>query len=99
MVQARIYRPAKTSMQSGKARTRGWVLEFCPKDESLFIDPLMGWRGSRDTLRQVRLTFRSLESAMAYAKERSLTVQVETAHSPTTPPKNYANNFRHDRVG
>ena len=27
---ARIYRPAKTAMQSGKAASRGWRLEFEP---------------------------------------------------------------------
>jgi len=25
---ARIYRPAKTAMQSGQARTKEWVLEY-----------------------------------------------------------------------
>jgi len=98
MIQARIYRPAKTAMQSGKARTRQWILEFCPKSASSFIDTLTGWRGSRDTLHQLRLTFLSLKSAMDYAKEKNLVVQVETAHSPRAIPKNYANNFRHDRV-
>lgn len=98
MVQAKIYRPAKTAMQSGKARSRQWVLEFCPNDVS-FIDPIMGWYGSNDTHHQIRLTFRSLESAKAYADERNLDVQVEAAHSPVTVPKNYADNFRYDRVG
>lgn len=97
MVQARIYRPSKTAMQSGKARTRQWILEFCPNDVK-FIDPLMGWCGSKDTLHQLRLTFRSLDSAMVYAKKRNLIVQVETAHSPMTPSKQYADNFRYDRV-
>ena len=27
----RIYRPAKTAMQSGEARTKDWVLEFEPE--------------------------------------------------------------------
>ena len=98
MVQARIYRPAKTAMQSGKARTRQWVLEFCPKEVS-FVDPIMGWYGSKDTLHQLRLTFRSLEAAVAYAKERNLKVQIDTANLPTAVPKNYADNFRYDRVG
>ena len=98
MVQARIYRPAKTAMQSGKARSRQWVLEFSPKDAS-FIDPIMGWNGSKDTLHQLRLTFRSLESAIDYANEKNLSVQVESAHLPLATPKTYADNFRYDRVG
>jgi hypothetical protein len=98
MAQARIFRPAKTAMQSGKAKSRQWTLEYCSKD-SLFIDPIMGWNGSNDTLHQIRLTFRSLESALAFAKEKNISVQVETAHSPRIFPKCYADNFRHDRVG
>ncbi|MDF3034310.1 MAG: complex subunit region [Alphaproteobacteria bacterium] len=97
MVQARIYRPAKTAMQSGKAKSRQWILEFCPKGPS-FIDPLMGWQGSTDTLHHLRLTFRSLQSAMAYASQNNLTVQVETDHTPVAIPKAYADNFRYDRV-
>ncbi len=97
MVQARIFKPAKTAMQSGKARTRQWILEFCPRDVS-FVDPIMGWYGSNDTLHQLRLTFRTLDAAIAYAKERNLVVQIESAHLPVSPPKAYANNFRFDRV-
>lgn len=98
MVQARIYRPSKTAMQSGKAKCRQWILEFCSKDIQ-FIEPIMGWRGSNDTLHQLRLTFRSLESAMAYADKMNFSVQVETAHLSKSLPKQYANNFRYDRVG
>ena len=39
---ARIYSPAKTAMQSGKAQTGHWVLEFDPEKPKR-IDPLMGY--------------------------------------------------------
>ena len=29
---ARIYKPAKTAMQSGRANTRDWTLDFAPAD-------------------------------------------------------------------
>lgn len=98
MVQARIYRPAKTAMQSGRARCRHWILEFCPRGLQ-FIDPLMGWRGSTDTLRQLRIPFHSLEAAMTYVKKIGLVVQVETPHSSVPAPRSYADNFRYGRVG
>lgn len=41
-MEARIYQPTKTAMQSGKANTRFWVLEFEP-EECKKIEPLMGW--------------------------------------------------------
>jgi hypothetical protein len=97
MVQARIYRPAKTVMQSGKATSRQWILEFCPQGVN-FIDPIMGWNGSTDTLHQIRLTFRSLEAALTYAKSKNLDVQLETTQSAHFVPKCYADNFRYDRV-
>jgi hypothetical protein len=98
MVQARIYRPTKTVMQSGKVRCRQWILEFCPKGLQ-FTDPLMGWYGSKDTRHHLRLTFRSLESAVAYAKKESLDVEIEASHPSRMIPKQYADNFRYDRVG
>ena len=68
-MRARIYKPAKTAMSSGTAKTRTWVLEFAPETPRE-VDPLMGWTSSNDTQAQVRLTFESREAAEAYAKER-----------------------------
>ncbi len=72
---ARIYQPARSAMQSGQANTRSWVLEFLPAD-SKFIDPLMGWTGSRDMNQQVRLSFDSREAAIVYAEKHGLSFQV-----------------------
>ncbi len=63
---AKIYRPAKTAMQSGKAKTHLWVLEF-DQEEPRKIDPVLGYTSSSDMKQQVRLTFESLEQAQAYA--------------------------------
>ena len=62
---ARIYQPARSAMQSGP-RTREWVLEFAPATAKT-LDPLMGWTGSGDMLRQVQLRFESRAAAVAYA--------------------------------
>ena len=60
-MRARIYKPAKNAMQSGKARTKQWVLEYEPESPRT-IDPLMGWTSSSDTQSQVRLRFESREA-------------------------------------
>ena len=60
---ARIYRPAKTAMQSGTAKTEDWVLEFAPA-EARVKDPLMGWTGSSDTQSQVQLKFETVDAAV-----------------------------------
>ena len=65
-MQARIYQRPKNAMQSGKALTEQWILDFVPA-EAKSPDPLMGWAGSGDTQRQLRLKFPSKEAAVAYA--------------------------------
>jgi hypothetical protein len=57
-------------MSSGPARA-GWRLEFEPRTAP-FRDPLMGWTGSRDPLRQVALTFPTLDAALSYAERQGL---------------------------
>lgn len=97
-MQVRIYRPAKSAMQSGRANSKRWVLEFEPQ-EAKEIDPLMGWIGSGDTSNQLRLRFDSKEEAIAYAERQGLSYRV-FADRPRRDirPKSYADNFRFDRV-
>jgi ETC complex I subunit conserved region len=72
---ARIYKPARTAMQSGQARTKLWVLEFVPA-EARYIDPLMGWTGSSDMNSQVQLRFDTREAAEAYARKHGIDARV-----------------------
>jgi hypothetical protein len=51
---ARIYKPAKTAMQSGKARTKEWVLDYEPEVPRK-IEPLMGWTASGDMRHRSKL--------------------------------------------
>jgi hypothetical protein len=90
---ARIYQRPKNAMQSGKARTGDWILDFAPR-EAKRPDPLMGWAGSGDTQQQVQLSFASREEAQAYAERHGIEARV---HAP--PPRRlkiqaYADNFR-----
>ena len=76
----RIYRPSKTAMQSGRAKTKNWVLE--PTLETARRpEPLMGWVSSGDTNNQVRLTFETKEEAVAYAKKHELDYIVQGDHN------------------
>ena len=68
---ARIYRPAKTAMQSGQARTKEWVLEHEP-EAAREVEPLMGWTSSRDMKSQIRLEFASKDEAIAYAERNGI---------------------------
>jgi antibiotic biosynthesis monooxygenase (ABM) superfamily enzyme len=94
---ARIFQPPRTAMQSGNARTHGWMLVFDPAQASR-ADPLMGWSGSADTQAQVRLHFDTQEEAVAYARRHGIDFELEPPQPRRIKPKAYADNFRYDRV-
>jgi hypothetical protein len=96
MSSVRIYRPARTAMQSGRANTRRWLLEYDPADAQE-PDPLMGWAGSGDTNRQLKLWFATAEEAVAFAQRKGLTYRVELPHERTIKAKSYADNFAFKR--
>jgi hypothetical protein len=89
---ARIYRPAKTAMQSGRAKTFEWVLEFEPASARK-VDPLMGWTSSDDMNSEIRLTFGSREEAVAYAQLHEIPFQVIEPQDRKQIIKAYADNF------
>ena len=92
-MEARIYRPSKTAMQSGRAQTRRWLLEFEPEHAGA-VDRLMGWTGSADMLAdQVRLDFATREEAVAYAERNGIRCRVEADRARRVTPKSYADNF------
>ena len=97
-MQVRIYRPAKTAMQSGRAgNAKSWVLEYEPSAAKL-PDSLMGWAGSTDTASQVKIKFDTKEEALAFAKKKGLDAQVFDANPRAQKPKNYSDNFRFDKL-
>ena len=94
---ARIYQPPKSAMQSGRAGTHLWLLEYAPS-EAKVLDALTGWVGSGDMRRQIHLQFESREQAIAYAEAQGIAYEVETpAPAPALKPKAYADNFRFGR--
>lgn len=94
---AKIYRPAKTAMQSGKAKTHRWVLEF-DQEKPRKIDPMMGYTSSADTQQQVKLTFETLELAEAYAQRNGIEYRVIEPKEATRKQLSYTDNFRFNRL-
>jgi hypothetical protein len=93
----RIYKPAKTAMQSGEARTLEWILEFEPASPRA-PDPLMGWTSTSDMQSQVRLEFETKEEAIAYAKREGLAYTLVEPKPRKPIRKSYADNFRYGRT-
>ncbi|MCB9993722.1 MAG: ETC complex I subunit [Hyphomicrobiaceae bacterium] len=93
-----IYRPARNAMQSGKGKTKEWVLVF-ERETPREIEPLMGYTSSSDMKSQIRLTFESREEAESYAKRNGIPYQVQKPHDSSVKRTAYTDNFRHDRKG
>ena len=92
-MKARIYQKPKNAMQSGRAGTERWMLEFAPA-EARKADPLMGWAGSGDTQRQLRHGFPSREAAVAYAEKYGIDAEVMPTPVRKLKIQAYADNFR-----
>src|SRR4029078_13736033 len=88
--------PGKPAMQSGKAKTGHWVLEFDPESRKK-IDPLMGYTSSGDMRSQIRLTFDTREEDVAYAEKEGLAFRVDEPKETKRRQISYAENFRYDR--
>ncbi len=93
---ARIFRPAKSAMQSGKAKTHLWELQFEPASARI-SDPLMGWTQSTDMNGQVRLRFETREEAVDYARRHGIAFEVIADREAATTIRAYADNFAFQR--
>lgn len=94
---AKIYRPAKTAMQSGKAKTHLWVLEFDAQAPRK-IDPIMGYTSTTDMQQQVKLTFETRELAEAYAQRKGIEYRVILPKEVQRQVVSYTDNFRFTRT-
>lgn len=95
---ARIYKPARTAMQSGDAKTKYWVLDYEP-DAPRSVEPLMGWTSSSDMKSQVRLKFATREEAVAYCDKHGIPYQLLEPKEPARRTMAYADNFAFTRRG
>jgi hypothetical protein len=94
---ARIYKPSKTAMQSGHAKTKDWVIDFEP-EEPRQVEPLMGWTSSGDMRQQLRLRFATKEAAVAYCERNGMAYQVSEEAKPVSRRGvSYSDNFAFKR--
>ena len=97
MTTARIFKPAKNAMQSGRASTKEWRLEYEP-EQPREIEPLMGWTSSGDMKQQLTLEFDSKEEAVAYAERNGIAYRVEEPKPVTPKILSYSDNFAPNRI-
>ena len=92
-MKAKIYKPAKTAMQSGRSKYNKWVLKFLDQKNQL-KDTMMGWNGGSSTVSQIELKFSSKEEAVSYAKKNSIDYEVLETSERKVINKSYADNFK-----
>jgi len=93
-MKVKIYRPVKSAMQSGRANSAKWVLEYELKTPRR-PEPLMGWTAANDTLNQVQMRFASKEAAVALAESEGWEYAVSEPHTRKIRPRNYIDNFKY----
>ena len=93
---ARIYKPAKTAMQSGKANTKAWALDFEP-EAPREVEPLMGWTSSGDMKQQLRLQFDTKDEAIAYCERNGIAYEVFESSPLRRQRISYSDNFASTR--
>ena len=91
MKKAKIYKPSRTAMQSGKRNSKKWILEFDTLDTG--INPLMGWTSSKDTMSEVKLEFLTREEAINYVKKNNIDYYVVEPEKSKIVKKSYSDNF------
>ena len=92
-MRAKIFKPSKTAMQSGRANTKSWSLVLI-EDSKTSKDGLMGWHGGSSTVNQVKLKFSTKEDAIDYAKRNNLNYEVLESSERKVISKSYADNFK-----
>ena len=93
-MKVRIYKPAKSATQSGRAGLDKWVLEYQPQSART-PEPVMGWVSSEDTLNQVKMTFDNKAAAIAFAQGEGWQYAIEDPHQRKIRPRSYLDNFKY----
>jgi DNA polymerase/3'-5' exonuclease PolX len=93
-MQAKIYQPTKSAMQSGVGNLKKWILDYTPQKDSRFIDKMIGWTGSKDMNQEVRLSFNSKDEAINFANHHNIEYELIEPHVRKVVKKSYAENFK-----
>lgn len=92
-MKVKIYKPAKSAMQSGKAKNKKWLIIPFEENKTRELNPLMGWTSSDKTETQLKFFFDSKETAIEYAKSEGFEYEVVEPNDSTIKQKSYAENF------
>jgi hypothetical protein len=92
-MKARIFKPTRTAMQSGKARTHKWVIEY-EHEKAKEIEPIMGWTSTNETSNEVKIHFTTKEAAIKFAKDNNIDYEIIEPEIKKITIQSYADNFK-----
>jgi hypothetical protein len=98
-MRVRLFQPAKSTMQSGRAKTFDWSIE--PEVTTARTpEPLMGWLSAGDTLGELkgRLNFRTKAEALSFIEKQGWEFVVIEPKARKVQPRNYLDNFKWHRA-
>jgi len=87
-----IYKPAKSSMQSGLLNTKKWCLTNSSTNES-YKSPKFGWDGSTNPEKKIELFFETLDEAKRFAQLNNYNYKIVEPLKRKIVKKSYAQNF------
>lgn len=93
-MKVRIYKPAKSAMQSGKANSKKWLVEPIEETNSHSLDKIMNWVSTSDVkLSELHFYFNSKDEAVDFAKKSNFKFVIEEPKIAKLQKKSYADNF------
>ena len=92
-MRAKIFKPTKSAMQSGRSKNKSWKL-IIEDGSHQSKDPLIGYYGGLNTSSQINLFFETKEDAIDYAEKNNLSYDVLESSQRKVISKSYADNFK-----
>ena len=87
-----IFKPAKSSMQSGLSKTKKWCL--ASKDvENTFLSSRFCWTGSSNSHKKILLFFDNKINAIRFAEKNNYDYEIIEPKKRKILKKSYASNF------
>lgn len=96
----KVYIFSKSDLNTQSGDQQVWYLQFSQDTNDQYTEPVMGWTGSNNSQKQIKMLFKSKELAVQYANENQFDIEeINTCQNKKTPiAKTYTKNFKQDKL-
>ena len=88
-----ISKPAKSAMQSGKGKSKKWLVSTNYDQTNRSLDEVMGWVSADNTLSQLNFQFDNKEDAIIFCQDSNYEYEVIEPKESSFKHKSYTANF------